>query len=249
MRKVIVLIVLIWVAFTIMGFSQAKKEEQKNRDSQSSREVITKTYILKNISPRAAQVTLNQYIYSSSFDNDGNMLTVTIPRENIVRFEELLRQLDTEKKKIFIRIFTVIASQDNKGGEIQNKELKQVLSELQKILTFNSYRLDGVSAISVRDGQHSSTLTLSSQFQLRFDLEHIAIKGNIPGSREIDFKVQLSHKLDTMISGGKEAQATNETLLESEASVKENGYLVAGVSKIGRSGDSLVLIINVEMIK
>jgi hypothetical protein len=249
MKKVVVIIVIIWIAFTMMVHSQAKKEESKNKDSQANQGIITKTYILKNISPQVVQLTLNQYFYGASYDSNGNMFTAKIPRENIVRFEELLRQLDVEKKRILIRIFTVIASQDNRGSEIQNRELKQVLSELQKVLSFNSYRLDGVSAITVMDGQRSSTLTLSSQTPLRFSLDRINLRGNNPGTREIAFRFQLSQKQEVSAVGAKDNQVMYDTLIESESSVKENGYLVAGVSKIGRSGDSLVLIINAEMIK
>jgi hypothetical protein len=36
-------------------------------------------------------------------------------------------------------------------------------------------------------------------------------------------------------------------LLNSDSGIPENGYLVAGVSRIGKEGKSLVLVINAEI--
>ena len=171
------------------------------------------------------------------------MLTVKIYQYNIPKFEEYLKQLDVEKKKVLIRIFTVIASQQGKTGAVRNKDLQQVLSELQKVLSFKSFRLDGASAITVNDGQDCE-LRLSSQSPLLLELDDISIKGEKQGERSIAFKFDLKQKTEPFVL--KDGNLVYETLIESETSVKENGYLVAGVSKIG-NGDSLVLVINAEI--
>ena len=39
----------------------------------------------------------------------------------------------------------------------------------------------------------------------------------------------------------------NFNLISTQTSIKENGYLVAGVSTLGKNGDSLALIINAKI--
>ncbi|MGD2086827.1 MAG: hypothetical protein PVH61_11655 [Candidatus Aminicenantes bacterium] len=243
MKKIIILILMLLFVISGFGFADSKKEEESKKPP-SIYHAVTKTYVLKHVSPRLVHQTLHQYFWQSSYDNNGNMFTVKIAKENIPKFEELLEKLDVEKKKILIRIFTVIASQEGKTSAVQNKDLRQVLSELQKILSFKSFRLDGVSAITVKDGQHRSRLLLSSHSPLLLILEDVSIKGEKQGQRTINFEFALRQKTEPFVM--KDGNLVYETLIESETSVKEKGYLVAGVSKID-NGDSLVLVINAEI--
>jgi type II secretory pathway component GspD/PulD (secretin) len=241
MKRIIFLILIVWIMLNIFGYSQTKKEDNTTDTYPAPSDVITKTYILRNISPSSVRDTLREYFLRCSYDPNGNLITVKILKENIAKFEGLLRQMDVEKRKILVRIFTIIASRDNKGNDIQVRELKQVLYELQKILSFNSYRMDGVSAITVVEEQDHSSLSLSSQSPLMLTLKDIHIISGVHGARSVNFDFSLSQKQDN------QGQTTYDTLISSQTSVKENGYLVAGVSKIGKGGNSLVLIINAEI--
>jgi uncharacterized protein YxeA len=234
-RRLILIILLITI-----GFSFGYAEEKNKRFSG----YVTRTYTLANVSPRQVHHTLERYIRDASYDRNGRMLTVIIQENQIDTFEKLLKKLDIEKKKILFRIFTVIASHEGKAGPIDNPDLKKVLKELQKVLSFKSFRMDGVSALTVKDGQRSSNLSLASQSQLKFSLGDIRIKGEKKGNRSIEFEFRIRQNTGQY---SKEKGYIYDTLIQSESSVKENGYLVAGVSKIGKNGDSLVLIINAEI--
>jgi len=144
-----------------------------------------------------------------------------------------------------VRIFTVIASQEGKSGDIANNDLRQVLTELQKVLSFKAFRLDGVSALTLTENQKYSSLKLSSHSPLELRIEHISIGGQKRGERNVGFEFEL-RQLEKIISPKGDQSWTSETLIASETTVKENGYLVAGVSRIG-NGDSLVLVINAEI--
>jgi hypothetical protein len=242
MKKIIILIIILLFVVSGFGFTQGKKAEEGIK-STTRPDVVTKTYVLKYVHAHVVRTALRHYFYESSYDKNGKMLTVIISKSNVPKFEEFLQQLDVEKKKILIRIFTIIASQEGKSGAVQNKDLRQVLSELQKILSFKSFRLDGASAITVNDGQDCE-LRLSSKSPLLLELDDISIKGEKQGERSIAFKFDLRQKTEPFVL--KDSNLLYETLIESETSVKENGYLVAGVSKIG-NGDSLVLVINAEI--
>lgn len=242
MKKIIILILILLFVVSGFGFTESKKAEEGKKKSTGS-DVVTKTYVLKYVHPEVVIKSLRQYFGQFSYDDSSNMLTVKIYENKIPKFEELLKQLDVEKKKVLVRIFTVIASQEGKTSAVQNKDLRQVLLELQKILSFKSFRLDGVSAITVNDGQDCE-LRLSSQSPLLLELDDISIKGEKQGERSIAFKFDLKQKSEPFVM--KDSSLVYETLIESETSVKENGYLVAGVSKID-NGDSLVLVINAEI--
>jgi hypothetical protein len=243
MKKIIILILILLFVVSGFGFTKGKKAEE-GKKSTTRADNVTKTYVLKYARPEAVRTALRHYFYESSYDRSGNMLTVIISNRNVPKFEELLKQLDVEKKKILIRIFTVIASQEGKTSAVQNKDLQQVLVELQKVLSFKSFRLDGVSAITVKDGQRHCQLLLSSHSPLLLRLGDVSIKGEKQGQRTINFEFVLRQKTEPFVM--KDGDLVYETLIASETSVKESGYLVAGVSKIG-NGDSLVLVINAEI--
>ena len=70
--------------------------------------------------------------------------------------------------------------------------------------------------------------------ELRLEMMNIYINAHKPGDRSIEIKeLRLREQSFNLIS--------------TQTSIKENGYLVAGVSKIGKNGDSLVLVINAEI--
>lgn len=244
MKKIIILLVIMLLVVTGFGFGDEQQSE-KPKQKTSQQDMVTKTYVLKHISPKTVDRTLRQYFWDSSYDSNGRMFTVKIPKENIATFEKLLKQLDVERKKVLIRIFTVIASREGKGGPIDNKDLKQVLNELQRVLSFKSFRLDGVSAVTVTDGQRHSRLFLSSQVPLELRLENIYIREGKDGKQTVGFEFRLQKEVESYVKEGKLID-NDQTLIYSETSVKENGYLVAGVSRLG-NGDSLVLVINAEI--
>lgn len=235
MKKIIILILLVMLVFSGLVFAQEKKGDV----------VVTKTYFLDHISPRTVAGVLRAYfVRSASYERNGNMITVKILKTNVAEFERLLKKMDVEKKKILLRVFTVIASQEGKSSGIQNKDLEHVLSELKKVLSFKAFRLDGVSALTVTEGQEDSLIRLSSQSSLLLKLSHIYIKKENDGKHTVGFEFHLKQELGI---ASKEGKSITSTLIASETSVKENGYLVAGVSKIGKNGDSLVLVINAEI--
>jgi hypothetical protein len=159
-------------------------------------------------------------------------------KKNVATFEEQLRKLDVQKKNIQLRIFIVIASKEGKSEPIENNELKRVLAEVSNLLSFKSYILDGASVINLKDGTRRSELLLSSAMlePLPLYFSQVAILTGSDGKRSVKLGLELWQK-------GPESSE----LLNSETEIAENGYLVAGVSRIGKDGKSLVLVINAEI--
>ena len=244
MKKMIILLLIVVCLVTTFSYADNQEAKEAQRTAQPH-DPITKSYTLKYVDPEIVLKSLQPYLYNYSFDSRANMITVVIDREKIPQFETLLKQLDVEKRKIQIRVFTVIASQEGKSGDIANTDLQQVLTELQKVLSLKAFRLEGVSALSLTEGQGFRLLKLSSQPPLELRIKDVNIRGQKKGEREVGIEFELKHV--GKINHPKDEQKwVSETLLQTETTIKENGYLVAGVSKIG-NGDSLVLVINAEI--
>lgn len=152
-----------------------------------------------------------------------------------INHEEFVLNSDVEKKTILLRIFTIIAEKEGKTEPIENKDLESVLAEVSNLLSFKSYVLDGASMIMLKDGTRRSYLSLSTAMPepLQLYINSIAILTGNNGKRSVKLGLELFEK--------------KERLLDSETEIAENGYLVAGVSRIGNDGKSLVLVINAEI--
>lgn len=200
-----------------------------------SLDLVTRTYTLKYVTPRFISDSLQVFLVNRSYGDGSNLITVTLHRKNIAAFEEQLRKLDVEKKNITLRIFTIVAAREGKSDNFENKDLKHVLAEVSNLLNFKSYVLDGASVVSIREGLRHGRLALSTSMNddLTFMYSNVAIVEGSEARREVRLEFALS-------CGAKE-------LLSSATEIAEEGYLVAGVSRIGSEGKSLVLVINAEI--
>ncbi len=224
------------------GPLQAKKETQaKSSGLLTKDKLVTKTYFLKHISPREVERALRYYFYRANSLQSRKMLTVKIPPENVREFEALMKKMDVPKSTISFRIFTIVASKKPNGGKIDNKDLKKVLVELKNLLNFKSFKLDGVSLLNTEEGSDSKVVLSSSIQGLSLEFDDVSLtKNRSPGQIiEID-ELKLTYY--------------KQRLIQTRTSLKENGYLIAGVSKLtdykgagAQPGDSLVLVIHAKV--
>ncbi|MCP4218761.1 MAG: hypothetical protein GY765_29285, partial [bacterium] len=112
---------------------------------------------------------------------------------------------------------------------------------LQTVLNFKAFSLDGVSAITLVEAQHEGRLQLSSSQGLEMKMSYIRVKKDENGKPLVGFNFRLIQ--ETPI-GDNEQDTRSKTLIESQVSISDYGYYVAGVSKIGKNGDSLILVMN-----
>jgi type II secretory pathway component GspD/PulD (secretin) len=223
----------ILIIFTvILSFCYAEGKQQKVVEK-----ILIKTYFLKNISPKTAARALRPYILGESVLESKKMLTVTLFERNVKEFERLLKSLDKKMRKIYLRIFTVIARNDTSKDDISNEDLKSVIRELKKILGFKSYILDGKSFITLKEGTSRANLKISSNAlqhsmnQSKISFSQITISGDTKGKRTIELRLLTRFGLDT------------------EIAIAEGGYVVAGVShiKYGATNASIILILNAKI--
>ena len=208
-------------------------------DKGDGEELVTRTYELNYVTPKFVRDSLGIYLRRHSYSEGSKLISVMLPKKDVAAFEKQLRELDVERRMITLRIFTVIASREGKGEAVENRDLKKVLAEVSNLLNFRSYVLDGVSTISAKDGADFGRVALSSSSALsggmQFDFRRLSLATGSGGKKAVKFGfalIQLN---------------TRQELLNSETEIAEDGYLVAGVSRLGDEGKSLVLVINAEI--
>ncbi|MCU0237541.1 MAG: hypothetical protein MUC72_10715 [Acidobacteria bacterium] len=237
MKKMLVVLIVLLVLIALPIHAEEQKVAPA-AETQNETGVVTRTYTLRYVSPEFIREALRVYFMNCSFSRESNLISVVLEKSKVAQFEEQLRKLDVEKKVITLRVFTVIAGKEGTSDAIENKDLKRVLAEVSNLLNFKSYVLDGASAITVRDGADFGRLALSTSLSegLRFDYKGVTILTANSGKRSVKLGFSVQQQ-----GGGK------QELLSAETEIAEDGYLVAGVSRIGNEGKSLVLVINTEI--
>lgn len=234
----------------LLTLSLAAQKNDISRKSSDS-EVVTKTYELKNVSPDSIDKIISPYILTIGKERGSQIMVVTLPQYHVKAFEALLARLDQPKKSISFRVFTVIASNraDVKAAEV-HPDLEQVLGEMRSVLGYKKYELDGVSTLMVSEGSKWNEVILNSRF------DDLVLKlGNVSLSLAEDGKsvlvgssLQLREKFGGIIVD-RDRQVVDRDLLGVEKmQLREGGYLVAGVSRMGKEGDALVLVINATVL-
>jgi len=228
------------------------QEEQVNTEpskqvSQNQDEIILKTYSLKFVNPLEIKMAASLYILASTVTDDT--ITVRIRRKDIPRLEELIKRLDVEKKTILIKVYTVIASKEKEPQEdeaIENKDLRKVLDELRSLWNFKSYKVDGPSFLTIKEDSGLNSFRLVSSVSYFYMLiSHSKVIEEEPGKRNVSIgQIQLKWR------PGVTAENEQTLINTNNIAIKENGYLVAGISGYGLSGrdaKALILIINAEI--
>lgn len=263
MKKCVFLILLSLFVFPLIC------EDGDANDGMSDDQFITKTYRLQYVTSEQVARILGRYIIEASSPTVVNVITVKILKKDEKEFENLLRQIDikqnrekggvfnqllsiprkllgmesrreirvrpTEDYKIFLRIFTVIASREERPTFIEDADLKRVLAELSNLLNFKSYHLDGTSALVIKNLSSGNYLKLSSSIpELGVRIDDVSMHVGEEGRRVIEL-------------GQLELRDSHSTLISTNTSLNEEGYLVVGITELGNEGDSLVLVLNARV--
>jgi len=228
MKKSFLVIFAIILLVSFAYQSEKSESEQKNQNI-----IITKTYELKHISPQKAGDILKPYYLNISYSRGTNLITFSMLEKNIEKLEQLLKKIDTKKKTILFRIYTIIASKKpSKNNKIKNKNLQNVIDEIKKVLNYKNYYLDGVSILNVKEGTSYSKINLNSDSpstNLTLRLHDLRLTTDENKKHNINFEFDLLNY--------------KKGLLRSNISVNQDGYVVAGISSLGSNGNALILII------
>ena len=146
--------------------SREERIRRKNEQTAWEWTEVIKTYQLNHIKPEVLIDATRLYIIDATVYK--NTVTVKITNKNVSTFEELLKKMDVEKKNILFKVYTIMALRESakkqEQEEIEDKELKQVLDELNKLWKFQSYQIDKPFFITVKEESGSSFFKLASEF-------------------------------------------------------------------------------------
>ncbi len=161
----------------------------------------------------------------------GNILS--LPRK-------LLDLVDKEPRGaadqlIQFRIYTVLASRQQRPGSIDDEELNRVLGEMNNVLKFRSYQLDGISLMQVKNYSDRNFLKLNSRTaDLTMYLDNVSIDYEKEGQQVVEI-------------GRLEVHDGSGAFISTRTSVNRNSYLVVGITPLGDGGDSLAIILFAEI--
>jgi len=142
----------------------------------------------------------------------------------------------------FMRIGWIRALSPEKSEVIENKELKRVLDELRTLWNFKTYEVDGPSFVTVREDSGPDNLKLVTNRQLNVVVSNAKVVGEEPGKRSISIE-QLK-----LIGMDPYRNTIDYVYIDTkDVTLKEKGYLVAGVSGLGSATSALILVISAEI--
>jgi hypothetical protein len=127
----------------------------------------------------------------------------------------------------------------DKSDVIENKELKRVLDELKALWNFKTYEVDGPSFVNVREDTGPNNFKLVTNRALNLVVSNVKVIGDEPGKRTVSIE-QL--KLTGMMNFADYVFVDTH-----DVTLKEKGYLVAGVSGYGPATNALILVISAEI--
>ncbi len=146
-----------------------------------------------------------------------------------------------EGKVLRIAPLRILSREQNpeKGDAIENKDLKKVLDELKTLWSFKTYEVDGPSFLSVHEDSGPNNFKLVTNRALNLVVSNVKVLGDESGKRTVSIG-QL--KLTGM------ANFVDYVYVDTaDVTLKEKGYLVAGVSGYGSAARALILVISAEI--
>jgi hypothetical protein len=146
-----------------------------------------------------------------------------------------------EGKMLRIAPVRILSREQNpeKGDVIENKDLKKVLDELKTLWNFKTYEVDGPSFLSVHEDSGPNNFKLVTNRALNLVVSNVKVLGDEAGKKTISIG-QL--KLTGMTNF-----ADYVFIDTQDVTLKEKGYLVAGVSGYGSASNALILVISAEI--
>ncbi len=234
--KLILLGIVIVFIFTSVFFASEKSEKAVKPKKQNN--YLTKTYELKYISPIEAKSVLSPYILRSSYNPNSRFITVVIGKENLQKFESILKKIDKPRKNVVFKIYTVIGYRKKLNGNINNSELKNVVKKLLSLFSFKSYVLDSVSFILIKEGTKTARVKLSSSYNLTLVIWNLVVNSSA-GKSVINFGFHLLRYKGIALAG----KENYEEIISSSTNINNDNFFVAGVSSLEKDGSSLILII------
>ncbi|MGD0781507.1 MAG: hypothetical protein ABSA30_01465 [Candidatus Aminicenantales bacterium] len=227
-----------------------QKAQDAGKEGRDDLSTVVKSYSLKYVdASEIAHGAASKFLRIENIV--GNVLTVSVLKNKVQELDELIKQLDVEKKSILFRIYTVMASRKAPNDAslkaipmtalVDDPELKRVLDELKGLWNFKSYRVESPSFMTAKDRPGYNFLRLISEWTpYNLIIMHPQIRGEEPGKRLIYIKqIQLIERSAENSRGS--------TIIDAEdISLKEKGILVVGVGGMPVVG-AVILIISAEI--
>jgi hypothetical protein len=216
--------------------------QAKNQAASSAQDyrMVVKSYTLRYVKPE--DVLRAGRLYFEDATTYGNTIIVRMVSLQVPEFEKLLDRLDVAPKTVLLRVYPIIAIRnagEKKPAASLDPGLKKVLDEMNRLWKFDSYVVEGPSFIPVKEAAGPDSFKLLSSMTMNLLVSDVKVTGEEAGKRTISIgELRLSGRVNFV----------DLVFLDThDVTLKENGYLVAGVSGYAGSDKALVLVLNAEI--
>ena len=236
MKKIVtVCLILIFVSAGITFMDAA--------EDQTKKEIVKVNYI----KPSQAAKLLNSYISPKGnirYDDRLGFLTIEDIPEIVDMILEALKMIDIKPVEMKFTVDLILGSMDDEPSDVDPSD--PVLKELQKILSYKTYKKIGSSFIRVQENTYSEHSIGGTDLDLMLDLHPKYIR---EGNRDT-FQVDISlSRLTVRTAEHGARKQVKDGLIHTALSLKNKERAVVGVSKLNGGKNGLILILSGEILK
>ncbi len=170
------------------------------------------------------------------------VLTIVDEPALVDKMIEILSGLDQPRPQLEFTVFMVVAGEkQRRDGEMDFGELNDVMTELRRLFSYDSYRILDRGAVRLIAGNEARLRVGGSE---GWDLE-LSTRGATDGE---SFGVSLHLYVKDVIDSGGEVTVLEKTVVATSLEVRDGQTTVVGASKLDGDDRALITILRTRVI-
>jgi hypothetical protein len=253
-------VIVAFLALTMPARSQEKEpaektsaQEQAQSGKAAKEERVLKVIQLKYADPGHVGDLLSLFGASLRSDRQTKVLTVVGSASAVAAVEEAIKKLDVPPpptKDVDLTAYFVLATRQPMQAADLPAELGEVITQLKRVLNYQSFQLLNTAFLRARDGQGASVSgvarvgTAPVEFRLRFDRADIIPEGK---ARTVTITA-LDFLADQPSAVTSLAAKTTSAGIHTNIDIAEGQKVVVGKTALDFPDNALILVLTAKVI-
>ena len=259
-EAVFLAVIVAILALTIPARSQEKEPAEKASTQEqgplgkvAKEERVLKVIQLKYADPYHVADLLSLFGASLKSDRQTKVLTVVGSASAVAAVEEAIKKLDVAPpptKDVDLTAYFVLATRQPMQAADLPPELGDVITQLKRVLNYQSFQLLDTAFLRSRDGQGASVSGVARvgsapvDFRLRFERADIIPEGK---ARTVTIN-GLDFVAEQPVTGGTLAAKTTSTGIHTNIDIAEGQKVVVGKTALDFPDNALILVLMAKVI-
>jgi hypothetical protein len=232
---------------------KASTQEQAPSGKAAKEERVLKVIQLKYADPYHVADLLSLFGASLKSDRQTKVLTVVGSASAVAAVEEAIKKLDVAPpptKDVDLTAYFVLATRQPMQAADLPPELGDVITQLKRVLNYQSFQLLDTAFLRSRDGQGASVSGVARvgsapvDFRLRFERADIIPEGK---ARTVTIN-GLDFVAEQPVTGGTLAAKTTSTGIHTNIDIAEGQKVVVGKTALDFPDNALILVLMAKVI-